>query len=126
MTKVTYYIYSCDTCCMSREGEMDGLDCVKCQKSRKRDMDGIFEMFNENKTKLRKVVFFILETNRAIGWRRCSGLEICDFKERRSSFSLDFRRFGPSILDGVRNKVDLSGEGYAWTPIWWSSDNSKR
>ena len=27
MTKVTYYMYSCDTCCMSREiMEMDDLD----------------------------------------------------------------------------------------------------
>ena len=36
------------------------------------------------------------------------------------------RRSGPSVLDGVRSKVDLCGEGYAWIPIWWSSDNSKR
>ena len=36
MTKVTYYMYSCDTCCMSREMvEMDGRDSAKCQKSRK-------------------------------------------------------------------------------------------
>ena len=91
---------------------MDGLDCAKCQKSRKMDMDGIFEMFNENKTKLRIVVFFIFETNHAVGWRRCSGLEICDFRERRSSFSLDFRPFGLSVLDGARSKVDLRGEGY--------------
>ena len=36
MTKVTYYMYSCDTCCMIREMmEMNGRDCAKCQKSRK-------------------------------------------------------------------------------------------
>ena len=29
-------------------------------------------------------------------------------------------------FDGARRKVVLHGEGYAWTPIWWSSDNSKR
>ena len=35
MTKVTYNMYSCDTCCMSREMmEMDGRDSVKCQKSK--------------------------------------------------------------------------------------------
>ena len=29
VTKVTYYMYSCDTCCMSREMmEMDSLDTV--------------------------------------------------------------------------------------------------
>ena len=38
MTKVTYCIYSCDTCCMSREMmKMDGLDSAKCQKSKRRD-----------------------------------------------------------------------------------------
>ena len=45
---------------------------------------------------------------------------------RKCDFSLDFRPFGPSVLDGVRSKVALRGEGYAWAPIWWSSDNSKR
>ena len=28
---------------------MNGLDSVKCQKSRKGDISGIFEMFNDNK-----------------------------------------------------------------------------
>ena len=42
MTKVTHYMYSCDICCMSRDMmEMDGLECAKCQKSKRRDMDGI-------------------------------------------------------------------------------------
>ena len=41
-------------------------------------------------------------------------------------FSLDFSSFGQSVLDGAKSKVDLRGEGYAWTPIWWSSDNSKK
>ena len=52
MTKVTYYMYSCDTCCMSRERmEMDGLDSVKCQKSKRRDIMGIMGIVNENETK---------------------------------------------------------------------------
>ena len=52
MTKVTYYMYSCDTCCKSREMmKMDGLDSVKCKKSRRRDMMRILEMFNDNETK---------------------------------------------------------------------------
>ena len=39
--KVTHYMYSCDTCCMSREMmEMDGLDSAKCQISRKMGHDG--------------------------------------------------------------------------------------
>ena len=32
--------------------EIDGLDCVKCQKSRRRDMMRIKEIVNDNKTKL--------------------------------------------------------------------------
>ena len=37
VTKVTYYMYSCDTCCKSREMiEMNGRDCAKCQNSEKR------------------------------------------------------------------------------------------
>ena len=31
--------------------EIDGLDSVKCQKSRRRDMMGILEMFNDNEIK---------------------------------------------------------------------------
>ena len=43
VTKVTYNMYSCDTCYMSRERmEIDGRDSPKCQKNpRLEDMDGI-------------------------------------------------------------------------------------
>ena len=42
MTKVTYYMYSCDTCCMSRERmEMDGRDSAKCKKKSRKLTDGI-------------------------------------------------------------------------------------
>ena len=52
MTKVTYYMYSCDTCCKIREMmEMDGLGSAKCQKSRRRDMMGIKGIVNEEKDK---------------------------------------------------------------------------
>ena len=47
-------------------------------------------------------------------------------RERKCAFSLDFRSFGPLVLDGARSKVVLRGEGYAWTPIWWSFEKSKR
>ena len=41
--KVTYNMYTCYTCCMSREMmEMDGRDSVKRRKSRRRDIDDIF------------------------------------------------------------------------------------
>ena len=53
MTKVTYNMYSCDTCCMSIEMiEMDGLDRAKCQIVKGRDINGIIEMLmNETKVK---------------------------------------------------------------------------
>ena len=42
VTKITYNMYSCDTCCTSREMmEMDGRDSAICQKSKLRDIDGI-------------------------------------------------------------------------------------
>ena len=53
MTKVTCYMYSYDTCCKIREMmEMDGLDCAKYQKSRRRNMVRIKRIVNNNKTKL--------------------------------------------------------------------------
>ena len=54
------------------------------------------------------------------------GMDFCYFREGRGSLSLDLRSFGLSVLDGARSKTVLRGEGYAWTPILWSSDNSKR
>ena len=50
--KVTYNMYSCDTCCMSREMmETDGRDCATRQNPSKWDMDDILEFVNEEKTK---------------------------------------------------------------------------
>ena len=60
MTKVTYYMYSCDTCCMIREMMgMNGLDSAKCQKSTKGDISGINGKFNEIRQKPNSVIFFI-------------------------------------------------------------------
>ena len=72
--------------------------------------------------KLNSLLLHFESKNRAVRqW-----VEICDSRERKSAFSLDFPSFRLSVLDGARSKVVLRGEGYAWTPIWWSSDNSKR
>ena len=47
MTKVTYYMYSCDTCCKIREMmEMDGLDSAKCQNQDKRGHKWNFLIIN--------------------------------------------------------------------------------
>ena len=98
-----------------------------CQKLRQNDKMGINGKLNECKTK-EQIVFFStnLKTKRE-GWKRCSEgwFEFLE-RDRESGFSLDFWWFGPSVLDGARSKVDLRREGYEWTPIWWSSDNSKR
>ena len=52
MTKVTYYMYSCDTCYNIRAMmETDGLDSVMCQKYGKRDILGIYGIVNDNETK---------------------------------------------------------------------------
>ena len=77
MTKVTYYMYSCDTCCMNREMmEMDGLDSVKCQKSKRRNTMGIFGMFNEEKDKKPNsdlLLQKLKEQNVQRGWRDAVG-----------------------------------------------------
>ena len=68
-----------------------------------------------------RIVFFSMENTKNGQWA-----EIQFFRERECDFSLDFPTLGPSVRFGPRNKVVLRGEGYTWTPIWWSSDNSKR
>ena len=47
-------------------------------------------------------------------------------RERERANSLDFPLFGPSVRFGPRSKAVLHGEGYAWTPILGSFENSKR
>ena len=44
VTKVTYNMYSCYLCCMSREMmEMEGRDSTKCQKPKSKDTIDIIE-----------------------------------------------------------------------------------
>ena len=68
MTKVTYYMYSCDTCCMSREKMRWTAWIVPSVKNKeKRDIDGIYGKFNENKDK-RIVSYSPNEERDAVGW----------------------------------------------------------
>ena len=53
---------------------------------------------------------------------RCSGYGRSDFKERRTSFSLDFREILSSEFVGIRRKVTLRIEAYAWAPVLRSFD----
>ena len=51
-TKVTYNTYSCVIIGMSREMmKMDGRDSAECQNWEKKDIFGIFEILNDNRTK---------------------------------------------------------------------------
>ena len=40
-----------------------------------------------------------------------------DFRERRTSFSLDFQEIRPSKSFGPRRKAALCGEAYAWALV---------
>ena len=48
------------------------------------------------------------------------------FRERVSTFSLDFPTIGPSNLGDARGKVDPHCTSNAWVPVLWSFDNSER
>ena len=48
------------------------------------------------------------------------------FKERVSTFSLEFQVIGPSNPGEPRGKVTPHCKSYAWVPILWSFKNSRR
>ena len=107
---------------------MNGLDCAKCQKSRQKGHIGNYgKCLMRIRQKLNSLLLHFLKQKTCRRAKSGSRLvfEVLD-REGESSFSLDFWPFRPSVLDGERSKVDLRREGYAWTPIWWNSDNSKR
>ena len=45
---------------------------------------------------------------------------------RRFHFSLDFPTIDPSNPSETRGKVDPHCKSYAWVPVLWSFDNSRR
>ena len=47
--------------------EMDGLDCAKCQKSRRKDTLGIYKIVNEEKTKDEHYSASSKETKKRVG-----------------------------------------------------------
>ena len=49
-----------------------------------------------------------------------------DFRERVSTFSLEFSVIGSSVLFGTRGEVGLRYKGYSWVPVLWSFENSER
>ena len=52
----------------------------------------------------------------------CSGYGRSDFRERMTSFSLDFREIRLSEFVETRRKVALRIEAYAWAPVLRSFD----
>ena len=70
---------------------------------------GINGKFNENKTRMKSFLLQFEEENVQKGWKNGSR---CWFVILERETELLLSRF--------------PAEGYAWTPIWWSSDNSKR
>ena len=51
-------------------------------------------------------------TNRRIGERKEWG-----FRERSSTFSLEFPAIGPSVSGEARSKVAPHGKGYTWVQV---------
>ena len=49
-----------------------------------------------------------------------------DFKERSSTFFLEFLVIGPSNPGEPRGKVAPHGKSYAWVPVLWSFDKLRK
>ena len=47
-----------------------------------------------------------------------------EFRERCSTFSLDFPAIGPSNSGETRGKVDPHYKSYMWVPVLWSFGKS--
>ena len=45
-----------------------------------------------------------------------------DFRERSSTFSLEFPAIEPSVAGEARRKVAPHGKGYTWVLVLWSFD----
>ena len=105
--------------------ETDDRDYAKCQKSKKGDMDGIFEFLMIIRTKYIIVIIFSLYSKgqkREGGGRNLQKLRFWVFRERVIDFSLRSWAIGPSDFFGARRKVVLRGEGNAWALILGSFD----
>ena len=50
------------------------------------------------------------------------GKEGESFRDRESTFSLDFPTIGPSNPSEIRDKVDPHCKSYAWVLVFWSFD----
>ena len=72
MKKVTYYMYSCDICCMIRERMKWMAEIMPSVKNQEKGhIRNYWKRKNENKTKLEIVVFSIFESKMG---RTCNSL----------------------------------------------------
>ena len=60
-------------------------------------------------------------TNGGIGERK-----EWDFRERSSTFSLEFPAIGLSVSGEARSKVSPHGKGYVWVPVLGSFDKLRK
>ena len=97
--------------------KMDCRDSAKCQNWGNKGHRCHFRILNDNGTKQRTVTFSLLKTKRCSGWGRGRAEhENGVFRERKTSFSLDFWEIRPSEVFGARRKAALRGEAYTWAP----------
>ena len=88
-------------------------------------MDVILEILNEENDKImHSLIIFKLEKGKNVRERnvRCMGYGWFLFRERRTSFSLNFWLIRLSEFFEARRKVVLHGKACSWTPVLRSFD----
>ena len=83
-------------------------------------MDDIFEFLMIIRTKWGIVIIFSIYSKgqkREGGGRNLQKLRLWVFRKRGSDFSLRSRAIEPLDFFGLRRKVALRGEDYAWAPV---------
>ena len=58
--------------------------------------------------------------------KRRSEKSVGFFRERSSTFSLEFSAIGPSVSGEERSKVAPHGKGYVWVPVLWSFEKLRK
>ena len=100
--------------------KMNDRDSIECQNWEKKDIDDIFEILNDNRTKTQIVSSTTYGKGRGnVGRkkkRKDAGGFGSHFLVRESSFSLKIRAIRPSKFFGTRRRTALRGEGFAWVP----------
>ena len=93
-------------------------------KSKRRDMDGIFGILNDNKDKTSNSDHLLSsKAKRKRAGEKGFAVSLgFDFRERVCNFSLRSQSIGPSVFDGARSKAVLHSEGFAWVLVLGNFD----